>query len=350
MPGSRGAVVAATAADARDVLAEGESGFMHTSTDVSYEPSKRRLSWGNGSRATLFSADEPNRLRGPQFHWAICDELAAWRFLEDAWSNLMLGLRLGDNPRCVVATTPRPIKQIKAMLTDPTVTVTRGSTYDNRANLAPQFFAQIVARYEGTRLGRQEIDAQILDDVPGALWQRAMLDEHRVASAPELTRIVVAIDPAVTNTGDSNEHGVIVAGKGTDEHGYVLDDLSLRASPDGWARAAIKAYHDWQADRIVIEDNQGGDMCVHTLRTVERTIPITRVHASRGKQTRAEPIAALYEQGRVHHVGALPDLEDQLVSWTPGDASPDRLDACVWALTDLMLKRPLPAVITSYQG
>jgi hypothetical protein len=180
MPGSRGAVVAATAADARDVLAEGESGFMHTSTDVSYEPSKRRLSWGNGSRATLFSADEPNRLRGPQFHWAICDELAAWRFLEDAWSNLMLGLRLGDNPRCVVATTPRPIKQIKAMLTDPTVTVTRGSTYDNRANLAPQFFAQIVARYEGTRLGRQEIDAQILDALEGALWSREMIQYRRL--------------------------------------------------------------------------------------------------------------------------------------------------------------------------
>jgi phage terminase large subunit-like protein len=339
-PGTRGAIVAATAADARDIMIEGESGLLNLSHDRPfYEPSKRRLTWPNGAMATAFSADEPDRLRGPQFHWAICDELAAWRFGEQAWAMLMLGLRLGNDPRCAVATTPRPIEMIRKLVASPTTHVTRGNTYENRANLAEAFFSQIIGQYEGTRLGRQEINAEILEDVPGALWNRAMLDNLRVTQAPQLTRVVVAVDPEATATETSAETGIIVAGLGVDKHGYILDDRTLRGAPAAWASQAVAAYHSRRADRIVYETNQGGDMVAHTLQTVETNIPLKGVHASKGKQARAEPIAALYEQGKVHHVGMFKDLEDQLCEWTPnnGQASPDRLDALVWALTELMI-------------
>ena len=337
MPGSFGSVVAATSADVRDVLVEGESGFLNALPVVwrpRFEPSKRRLTWPNGSRATLFSADEPDRLRGPQSHWAIADELAAWRY-PDTWNMLMMGLRLGNLPRVAVATTPRPTKLIAGLVRDPTCHVTRGTTYDNRANLAPSFFQSIISRYEGTRLGRQELNAELLEDVEGALWTLAMIDTHRVTAAPAIRRMVVGVDPKASVEADS-ETGIIVAGLGMDGQYYIFDDASLNGTPEQWGRAVVDAYQRHKADRIVPEVNQGGDMVSSVLRAVDAHVAIRPVHASRGKVTRAEPVAALYEQGKVHHVGGFARLEDQMTQWVPGMASPDRMDALVWALTDLM--------------
>lgn len=293
--------------------------------------------------ATTYSADEPERLRGPQHDAAVCDELAAWRYPE-AWDMLQFGLRLGDDPRCVVATTPKPVKLLKELLAreGKDVVVSRGSTYENKANLARTFLETIVSKYEGTRLGRQELLAELLTDVPNALWQRAKIDELRIAKAPELTRIVVAIDPAAKSTEGSDETGIIVAGMGKDGHGYVLDDLSGHYQPLGWARKAIWAFEHYKADRIIAEINNGGEMVEATLRSVNKSIPYKGVHATRGKVIRAEPIAALYEQGKVHHVGSFPQLEDQLCEMTldfdrtASGYSPDRLDANVWALSELM--------------
>ena len=339
------ALLAPTAADARDVMVEGESGILSICPNWNrpvYEPSKRRLTWPNGALATLYSADEPERLRGPQHDGAWVDELGAMSYPDQAWAQLTFGLRLGRNPRAVVTTTPKPIPVIKTLTKDPTCYVTRGTTYDNIMNLPQAFVRQIVSRYEGTRLGRQELMAEILEDVEGALWSLQAIEATRVVRPPELVRIVVAIDPAVTNTEESDETGIIVAGLGRDGNGYVLADLSLKASPDGWGRRAAKAFDEFSADRVVYEANQGGDMVRHVLKTVDQRLPLREVHASRGKQTRAEPIAALYEQGRVHHVGVLRKLEDQMTTWQPDDpraGSPDRVDALVWALTDLMLDR-----------
>lgn len=322
----------------RDTLIEGESGLKTICPSLTYEPSKRRITWPNGAQAICFSADEPNRLRGPQFHWAIADEIAAWSYPE-AWDMLMMGLRLGSDPRCAVATTPRPTKLIKALVANSSTDVTRGTTYDNRANLAPAFFEKIISHYEGTRLGRQELNAEILADMAGALWTRDLLDTCRVTAAPQMTRIVVAVDPEATATETSAETGIIVAGLGIDRQAYLLDDKSIKGSPLTWAKQAIAAYHTRRADRVVYEANQGGDMVAHTLRSADQTVPLKSVHASRSKQARAEPVAALYEQGRVHHVGAFVDLEDQLCNWSPntGAPSPDRLDALVWAITELLV-------------
>lgn len=340
MPGSRGALVGATASDTRDILVLGESGLLNTARDdfrPQYLPSKRLVVWPNGSQAMLFSADEPDRLRGLQHHWALADELAAWRRPE-AWDMLLMTMRLGENPRVGVATTPRPTKIIKTLLKDSTVAVTRGSTYDNEANLAKPFLEAILRRYEGTRLGRQEIEAIILDDAPGALWKRDDIEQHRVIEMPSLTRIVVAIDPAVSSNEESAETGIIVAGVGTNGHGYVFDDVTVSGAPDVWAKAAVTAYHTHKGDRIIAEVNNGGDMIESTVRVIDARVSFKQVRASRGKQTRAEPVAALYEQGRVHHVGMFAELEDQMCQWIPGDKSPDRMDALVWALTELMLE------------
>jgi predicted phage terminase large subunit-like protein len=340
------ALVAPTAADARDVMVEGESGLLaiaQAGDRPDYESSKRRLTWPNGAVATLYSADEPERLRGPQHDLAWCDELAAWRYPE-AWDMLMFGLRLGADPRAVVTTTPRPTRLIKSLLADPAVVVTRGSTSENRANLAPAFLDQIVRRYEGTRLGRQELDAEILEDVPGALWSRGIVEAARVAKVPDLTRVVVAIDPAASTSAGSDETGIVVAGKDERGEGYVLADLSGRYEPAEWAKAAIAAWRSHEADRIVAEVNNGGDMVEATLRVVDPTVSFTAVRAARGKTARAEPVAALYERGRVHHLGALPQLEDQMCAFTAGfdraaaGYSPDRVDALVWALTALLLE------------
>jgi phage terminase large subunit-like protein len=332
------ALIGATAADVRDVMVEGESGILATARPSFlpiYEPSKRRVTWPNGAMATTYSADEPDRLRGPQHDGGWADELAAWRRPE-AWDMFLFGLRLGPDPRALVTTTPRPTKIIRDLMAAPTTHTTRGSTYDNLDNLAPAFAEQIIAKYEGTRLGRQELNAEILTDVPGALWTWAMLDNRQ--AAPDLTRAVVAVDPAVTSGEGSDETGIVVAGVGVDGRGYVLADRSCRLSPDGWARRAVQAFDDFSADAIVAEVNNGGDLVEQTIRTVRRTVPYIKVHASRGKQTRAQPVAALYEQGKVSHVEAFAELDEQLTSWTPeSGTSPDRLDALVWALTHLML-------------
>ncbi|HVB18343.1 MAG TPA: terminase family protein [Stellaceae bacterium] len=340
------ALVAPTAADARDVMVEGESGLLAIAPPGErplYEPSKRRLTWPNGAVATTYSADEPERLRGPQHDFAWCDELAAWRYPE-AWDMLMFGLRLGDDPRAVVTTTPRPNKLIRALLADPKVVVTRGRTAENRAHLAPAFLDQIVRRYEGTRLGRQELDAEVLDDMPGALWQRGTIEAARVGALPDLVRVVVAIDPAAASSEHSDETGIVVAGRDAGGHGYVLADASGRYPPAEWARAAIAAFRANQADRIVAEVNNGGEMVEATLRTVDPNVPFRAVRASRGKAARAEPVAALYEQGRMHHLGAFAALEDQMCAFTSdfdrhaAGYSPDRVDALVWAFTDLLVE------------
>jgi predicted phage terminase large subunit-like protein len=348
------ALVASTALDARAVMVEGESGLLSIGEPEErpvYEPSLHRLIWPNGAIATTYSADEPNRLRGPQHDLAWCDELAAWRY-PAAWDMLLMGLRLGDDPRVVVTTTPRPIKLIRGLLGDPTVAVTRGRTIDNARHLAPAFLAEIARRYEGTRLGRQELDAEILDDVPGALWSHGMIEAGRVPAPPgDLVRIVIAIDPAVSSSETADETGIVIAGRSSDGQGYVLADVSGRYTPHQWATAAIMAYRTHRADRIVAEVNNGGEMVQATLRTVEPDVPFAAIHAGRGKVARAEPVAALYEQGRVHHVGAFPALEDQMCAFSAdfdrnvAGYSPDRVDALVWALTDLFLA-PAPGAGT----
>lgn len=340
------AIVAETAADARDVLVEGDSGILSVHpTDMRpmYEPSKRRLTWPNGAVATLYNAVEPDQLRGPQHDAAFCDELAKWRYARETWDQLQFGLRLGNDPRQIITTTPRPIPVLKEIMASSTTRTTRGSTYDNRANLADAFVKQIIAKYEGTRLGRQELNAEILDDLPGALWNRAEMDEHRVRIAPEMRRIVVAIDPSGTKgeSDDGDSIGIVVAGKGVDGRGYVLADRSCKLSPDGWGRRAVAAYHEFSADRIIAERNFGGAMVEHVIKTVDRRVSYKEVTASRGKVARAEPVAALYEQGKVSHVGSHAELEDQMCMFGPegyiGEGSPDRADALVWALTELMI-------------
>ena len=346
------ALVGATAADVRDTMIEGESGLLRIFPDETrprYEPSKRRVTFTNGAIATTYSADEPDRLRGPNHDAAWADEVAAWRYPE-AWDQLMFGLRIGDRPRAVATTTPRPTRLIRNLADRPDCAVTRGSTYDNADNLSPAFLDEMQQRYEGTRLGRQELEAEMLLDADGALWTRDMLDDARTTTVPNLRRIVVAIDPAATANADSDETGIIVAGADDHGHGYVLEDRSMRGSPAEWASAAITAHHVHKADRIVAEANQGGDMISHTLRTVDASVPVKLVHASRGKRTRAEPVAALYEQGRVHHAGTFPQLEDQLCTWTPDGPSPDRLDALVWALSELMVGGREPQAVVPFQS
>jgi phage terminase large subunit-like protein len=339
---SRIALVAQTPADVRDVMIEGESGLLKISPSWDmplYEPSKRRLTWKNGAFALAFSSYEPDRLRGPQFDTAWCDELASWHYTRETWDNLMFTMRLGSDPKVAVTTTPKPIRLVRDLMERPDCIVTRGSTYDNIQNLPTQFFQTILSRYEGTSLGRQEIYAEIMDEAEGALWSRSWLDENRVQSAPiDLHRIIVAIDPAVTSTEHSDETGIVVVGLGENDNIYVLADESGRYTPDGWARVAIGLYSRFQADLIVGEVNNGGDMVEYTLRTVDSTIPYKAVHASRGKRARAEPVAAMYEQGKGHHVGTFPDLEDQLCTWEPlsNDPSPDRMDALVWASSELV--------------
>lgn len=334
-------LIGPTADDAREVMIEGESGLLricpkHERPD--YQPHKRRLVWPSGCISSIFTADSPERLRGKQHEKLWADELGAWRYA-DAWDQAMLGLRIGINPQTVVTTTPKPTRQVKTIAADPTTHLTTGTTYDNRGNLAPAFFNRIIRRYEGTRLGRQELNAEILTDNPNALWQRSLIDEHRVRSAPTLLRVVVGIDPAVTSNEDSNETGIVVAGIGEDGHGYILDDRSLMASPGTWAKVSVAAYKDHKADRVIGEVNNGGDLVEHTVRTENANVPYLPVRASRGKARRAEPVAALYEQGKIHHVGSFPALEDQMCDFDPltpdKKSSPDRMDALVWALTFL---------------
>lgn len=337
------ALIAETQRDLEQVMVEGDSGILAVCPEgfiTRYVKRPVQIEFSTGAIALGYNGTEPNQLRGPQFDRAWSDELAKWRYARETWDQLQFGLRLGDKPRQLVTTTPRPIELVKAIVAgnEGKVHITRGKTLDNRANLADSFIEKVQARYSGTRLGRQELDGEILGDMPGALWRQDQIDLYRKTEAPELERIIVAVDPAVTNTESSDEHGIIVAGiKG--QEGFLLEDASVKGSPLTWARRAIAIHDKYGADGIVVEVNQGGDMVAQTLRSVRQTLNIIEVRASRGKHVRAEPIAALYEQGRVFHVGQFPELETQMTMMTAagyeGENSPDRLDAAVWALTEL---------------
>jgi phage terminase large subunit-like protein len=368
------ALVGATVDDARDIIIEGESGILAKSPSwfrPTWNASKRTLVWPNLEWARTYSADRPDRLRGKQHAYAWADELAAWRY-EDAWDQLMLGLRLGDDPRVCITTTPRATPLVRRLAAEARATgsLVRGKTYENRQNLAPSFFTAIIKKYEGTRLGRQELDGDILDDNPGALWNRKRIDDQRIPLRDLLdkdnrplgpagicerlgiTKLVVSVDPAVTADPDSsNETGITVVGTAAREKGYLLDDVSGHYSPNAWAAKVFGVYDKWKCDAIIGEVNNGGDLIEHTLRTfksgtsMRRDFKFEKVHASRGKRTRAEPVAALDEQFRLHHVGVFGTLEDQLTDWDPVIAkdSPDRLDAYVWGVTYLMVGEPPPA-------
>lgn len=344
------ALVAETYADAREVMIEGPSGIRAVAPNENrpaYEASRRRLVWPSGAVAYAFSAEDPDGIRGYQFDAAWSDELCKWRYPEKTWSNLQLALRLGDKPRQIATTTPRPMALIKRLLAAETSAVTRASTYENRAHLSEAFFTEIAALYEGTALGRQELLGEIIDDIPGALWSWNLIEAARISEAPSLDRVVVAVDPPATAGPDADECGIVAAGVascGGDNTAFVMADWSAGGlSPRQWAEKAVAAYHEYKADRIVVEVNQGGDMTKAVIAQVDAAAPVTGVYATRGKRLRAEPIAALYEQGRVRHVGAFPKLEDQMTSYSGGSGnSPDRLDALVWALTELMLKPAAP--------
>ena len=339
------AVVTPTFGDIRRVAFGGGSGIIKnlpteclmSGRGRGYNASASEITLYNGSKIMGFSATEPDRLRGPQFHRAWCDELAAW-FYPETFDQLMFGLRLGQNPQCVITTTPKPSPIIRGLMKRKGIVITRGSTFENEANLAPAALQQLREKYDNTRLGRQELYAELLDDSEGALWNYKNLDETRVTKdeVPELRRIIVAIDPAVTNNEGSDETGIVIAGQADNGRYYVLDDVSGKMTPDGWGRLAIDMYYKYQADRIVAEVNNGGDLVERLIRTIDNEVSYTPVNASRGKMVRAEPIAALYEQKKVSHVGMFTELEEQLCSFTVGSRkSPDRLDALVWALTEL---------------
>jgi phage terminase large subunit-like protein len=357
-------LIAPTTDSARKVMVEGDSGIMENAFEGDldirgelmgrpvYEPSKRQLYWANGSYATIYTAEEPERLRGPQHGALWADELASWPRSKvrdnatEAWDNAMFGLRIGLNPQAMISTTPKPIPIIRELIRqsrgdNPTCVITRATTYDNRAALASPFYSRIISKYEGTRLGRQELLGEVLEESEGALWTWALIEAARAKPPlPDLQRVVIGVDPAVTVSGQSSLTGIVVAGLGTDKRAYVLADLSGRYSPDRWAKTVVKAFDDYGADRIIAEGNQGGELVRVNIKTVRPNMPVRIVHARHSKQARAEPVAALYEQGKVSHAAPFPELELQLTTWEPlgNEPSPDRLDAMVWALTDLMLK------------
>lgn len=369
-------LVGETAADVRDIMIDGESGILAISPPGErpiWTPSRRRLVWPNGAVGLTFSADEPDQLRGPQSDLAWCDEFAKWKYPDLAWDNLMFGLRLGDHPKVCVTTTPKPLKILRALLKMKDVATTIASTYENIANLSRVFYEKVIKPYEGTRKGEQELNARIMEDAEGALWKRGEIDLNRVAErfndraavdgddgdewTPlsrverakriaerfDLISVVVAIDPATTSKAEtSDDTGIAVVGRGRNGHGYILEDLSGIYTPAEWADVAIKAFDEWQADRIIGETNNGGEMIEHTLSTRRKNIPYKGVWASRGKRTRAEPISSYAEKGEIHHVGTFADLEDEMCSWEPdkGQRSPSRVDAVVWGMTELLLGGP----------
>jgi phage terminase large subunit-like protein len=347
------ALIAKDPQDARDVMIEGESGILATSPPwfrPTYEPSKRLLTWPNGVIAHTYSAETPDDLRGPQHHKLWGDEPCKWKYGQDTWDMAEMGLRLGHNPQSLLTTTPRPVPFLVNLLKEPGTRVTSGSTYENQANLSPKFIRKIISKYEGTRLGRQELHAEMLSDTPGALWSVDGIEATRVSKLPcQLQLVVLAIDPQgvdKTNDGeveeeDSSETGLVWGGRGEDGHLYVCGDLSGSYSPAKWGNRAVANYQTLQMDRIVAETNHGGDMVEHVVRTAARDMDVEvsfkKLTASRGKHTRAEPVAALYEQQRAHHVGIFAELEDQMTTWVPGQSSPDRMDAMVWLATEVML-------------
>ena len=341
------ALVARTIPEAQSIMIEGESGIINVSppwNKPTYEPSKRKLTWPTGAHALVFSSHEPDQLRGPQFDAAWCDELASWEYPEQTWDNLSFALRLGRRPRSVVTTTPKPIELVRTLIGSPGTFITRGSTFDNKDNLAPAFFNGIIDRYDGTRIGQQEIYAEITDEDEDALWKREWIEKARLGSYPPIARIVVSIDPAMSTRPTSSETGIVVVGADMRrQHAYILADESGRLTPNNMALRVAHLYDKFNATQIVVEANAGGNHVETTLRNaIERTLPIKSIRARHGKQIRAEPVAALYEQGRVHHVGRFPELEDQMCTWTPDlgpSHSPDRADALVHAVTDLILNR-----------
>lgn len=363
-PHRRIAVVGRTFADARDVCVEGESGLLACLPSLVVDKWNRSLGelvLKNGSIIKIFSADKPDKLRGPQFHRAWCDEVAAWQRPESLMQ-LRYALRLGELPRMIITTTPKPTFTIKELIKNETGKniIIRGSTFDNRANLSEYALEELKNRYAGTRLGRQELEGEVVDDTEGALWNYRNIEKTRVRSAPRMDKIVVAIDPAATATETSDETGIIVAGR-CGSHGYILEDCTIKGKPYDWASVAISAYFRYQADEIVIEVNQGGDMAKDTIKSVNPNVPVRGVRASRGKIIRAQPIASLYEQERVHHVGSFAKLETQLTGFTGENmahgegGSPDRMDALVWALTYLMIDtKPItfapPLVVKQQSG
>jgi phage terminase large subunit-like protein len=343
------ALIGSNAADVRDYMVElGESSIIKQSPKwftPEYQPSKRRLIFPNGVIAVAYSGEDPDQLRGFNGNSAWIDELAKSQYHNEVWDNLNFALRLGNHPRICITTTPRPIKLIKELVADPNVVKTYGSTNENRNNLASTFIDFIYGKYAGTRLGRQELEGVLLMDVPGALWSYSNLDQYRVSKAPDLSQIVVSIDPAVTAEEDSNETGIVVCGISSETVGYTLADHSGIYHPNEWAIIAIKLYEQYKANYIVAETNQGGDLVANTIQQVAKSmgkswIPVKTVHATKSKYTRAEPVAALYEQGKVHHVGNFAQLEDSMCTFLPGDKiSPDRMDALVWAYYFLLVKQ-----------
>lgn len=338
------ALVAETLGDAREVMIDGVSGICRIARRrrPEFEASRRRLVWPNGAMAQIFSSEDPESLRGPQFHYAWCDELAKWKYAEATWDMLQFGLRLGSDPRQLVTTTPRPLPLLKTIMADPATRIASMPTSANAANLSPGFMKALNERYGGTRLGRQELDGELIEDREGALWTRAMLEAACNVRPSGLRRVVVAVDPPA-GSGPDSCCGIVVAGLDDTGRGIVLADCSVEGtSPSGWATAVVDAWRRFEADRVVAEVNQGGDMVSAMLRSVDATLPVTMVRAARGKFARAEPVAALYEQGKIAHAGRFAALEDQMCDMgTDGlssGKSPDRLDAMVWALTALMLE------------
>lgn len=350
-------IIARTETDLERYCLRGESGILSTAPEhyrPEYQPGKQRLVWPDGSLTLLFHSFAPDSIRGPNLSRVWADELASWKYPEECWDNMEFSLRAGNSPKVVVTTTPRPIPLIRKLERDRNVVLTTGHMNENMANLAPSFIKRMQERYEGTRKGRQELAGEVLDEAEGALWKREWFDRPgmRIAKLPcRVKRVVVAIDPPASNTVESAEAGIVVVAAGEDGRGYVLADLSRRATAQEWARTALYAYQDWNANLIVAERNNGGEMVTMTVRTVEKDlkaegvlddlpVSLRTVWASRGKAARAEPISALYEQGRFSHVGQFPELEDQLTGWEPdsGDRSPDRLDALVWGATALFRK------------
>ncbi|HET7849549.1 MAG TPA: terminase family protein [Pseudolabrys sp.] len=341
-PSARIALVGETEHDVREVMVEGVSGLMavHRHGErPQWIPSRRRIEWKNGAVAQAFSAEDPESLRGPQFSAAWCDELAKWRQAEATFDMLQFGLRLGGRPRQVITTTPRPIALLKRLIADPATAVTRAGTQVNALNLAPAFLDHVLARYAGTRLGRQEIDGEIIEERSGALWSRAMLEQCRVSAAPELRRIVVAVDPPASSTRRANSCGLVAAGRVGDLIYVLADETVSGLTPQGWASKAIALWRRLSADALVAEVNQGGEMVRAVIHEADRTVPVVTVHATRAKWVRAEPVSQLYEQGRVKHVGVFPELEDEMCDFgldgLSSGRSPDRLDALVWAVTAL---------------
>lgn len=335
------AIVAESFGDGRDYCIEGETGIKTLHPDLDWHRGYGEMTFPSGAKGKIFSAEDPESLRGPNNYFAWCDEIAKWRYLKQTWDMLMYTMRKGD-PRVVVSTTPKPYAFLKEIKGRPNTVVTRGRTYDNIANLAPVYIDQVIKPYEGTEQGRQELDAEDLEDTADALWKRGTIEALRISRMPDLTTIAVGIDPNATGTGD--DAGIITAGigpcncKGTWEtHGFVLSDDTTSGGPRVWARDGVTAYHKFKADQLIAEDNNGGEMVEITIGTIPGAPPVKRIHASRGKHTRAQPVAMLYEQGKVHHVGTFAALEDELCTWVPGMASPNRLDALVWALTEVLI-------------